>query len=291
MKFVSSNLMGGLGNQLFQIFAVIAYSIKHNSDFVFEYTKDLKTGIIRATYWDNFLSELNKYTTNGTNNDHIKPYLHTFPKYRENGFHFTEIPAFTNTGYLSLFGYFQSYKYFKDYWGKIKDLIQLETKQLAIKNEYRELLGDCYNISMHFRIGDYKFKQDYHPVMKLDYYDKSLQHIITSLENNKTDIRVIYFCEKDDNDDVKIIIDALSNKYKNITFTKARDDIVDWKQMLLMSCCESNIIANSSFSWWSAYMNDSNDKIVCFPSVWFGPAVGGSDTKDLFPDNWNRINV
>ena len=56
-----------------------------------------------------------------------------------------------------------------------------------------------------------------------------------------------------------------------------------------MSLCKNNIIANSSFSWWGAYLNDTSDKIICYPSTWFGPAAG-HDVRDLFPKNWNKIS-
>jgi hypothetical protein len=63
----------------------------------------------------------------------------------------------------------------------------------------------------------------------------------------------------------------------------------DWQQLLLMSCCRHNIIANSSFSWWAAYFNNNPDKIVCYPDKWFGPQLSHNDTRDLCPENWNRI--
>jgi hypothetical protein len=55
--------------------------------------------------------------------------------------------------------------------------------------------------------------------------------------------------------------------------------------MLIMSCCKDNIIANSTFSWWGAYLNNHKDKIVCYPSQWYGPKKNVS-TKDLFPEEW-----
>jgi len=60
--------------------------------------------------------------------------------------------------------------------------------------------------------------------------------------------------------------------------------------MILMSCCNSNIIANSSFSWWGAFMNENNEKIVCYPSTWFGKNFGNNSMNDLFPPSWQKIN-
>ena len=67
------------------------------------------------------------------------------------------------------------------------------------------------------------------------------------------------------------------------------DFIPDWQQMLLMSICNDNIIANSTFSWWGSYFNENPDKIVCYPGVWFGPKLTQNNTVDLFPEDWKKI--
>jgi hypothetical protein len=68
------------------------------------------------------------------------------------------------------------------------------------------------------------------------------------------------------------------------------DGMEDWQQLLLMSCCNDNIIANSSFSWWGAYFNGTIEKIVCYPDIWFGP-LNPVNTRDLFPESWQEISV
>ena len=77
---------------------------------------------------------------------------------------------------------------------------------------------------------------------------------------------------------------------RDIQFHFVRDTIADWQQMLLMSVCDHNIIANSTFSWWGAYFNTNPQKVVCYPSVWFGPGVA-HNTMDLCPESWAKIDA
>lgn len=288
---ISVFLQGGLGNQLFQIFTTIAHSIKMNSTFVFTYDEVLNYGTIRYTYWNTFLNLLERFTTKDktlTNHD-----VQQFIRYNERNFHYDELPNFGKVN-VTLFGYYQSYKYFDFYKEHLFSLIDLETQQ----NNMEKYLN-CKNInvdtdkliSMHFRIGDYVDKPDYHPIMTYNYYSSAMR---TLRDKKITSGIVLYFCENKDNDRVNIMIDQLKNENKDFSFVKIDDYIPDWEQMLIMSCCHCNIIANSSFSWWGAYFNkhrDTSSHIAIYPSTWFGPSLRTHNLKDLHPPTWICVTV
>ena len=142
-------------------------------------------------------------------------------------------------------------------------------------------------ISMHFRLGDYVNKQNYHPVMEIEYYKKSIQHIIDTTK--KQNLKILYFCEKEDIQQVNVVIEQLHVLFTECKFIRVNNNIEDWEQMIMMSLCQHNIIANSTFSWWGAYFNTNSNKIVCYPEVWFGPALYKSSVKDLCPNSWCKI--
>ena len=271
---ITCDLYGGLGNQLFQIFATISYAIKHKQSFCFLYKKDLGK---RPIYWNNFLCSLRSFVIN------ITPELF---KICENGFHYEELQAPSQDKHCCLSGYFQSYKYFELHRNTLFRLVRLDEQKSAIKNKYAHNYDNL--VSMHFRLGDYKNLQHCHPIMKYEYYRNSLQYISSSTNNEK--LKVLYFCEKDDASDVQMIIERLQQQFPECRFVKIDHEIVDWEQLLMMSVCRHNIIANSTFSWWGAYFNSQEDKIVCYPSQWFGEKVN-NDTKDLCPPEWIRIHV
>jgi hypothetical protein len=98
---------------------------------------------------------------------------------------------------------------------------------------------------------------------------------------------VEYFCEDDDLETVKTNIDIIRQEFRNIAFERRRMD-TDWEELLAMSANKHNIIANSSFSWWAAYLNTNEDKIVCYPSIWFGRLIS-QDVSAMFPRKWIKI--
>jgi len=276
--------MGGLGNQLFQIFTTISCAINTRRKFIFLDTETLGSGqtIVRPTYWNNFLARLKIFTTKS---------LPQMLLIKENSFIYNPLNLFMyQEKDICIYGYFQSYKYFANNFEFICRIIGIdEIKKNVITNA--NISEDYLNntISIHFRIGDYKKIQHYHPVMTFDYYKNALS-LINNKSNNTEVKNVLYFCEEQDILDVFEIINKLKNEFRDFTFIKASNTLSDWEQMILMSCCKHNIIANSSFSWWGAHFNRNPDKIVCYPTLWFGK-VAGHDTRDLCPDEWAKIYV
>ena len=278
---ITCNLMGGLGNQIFQIFATISYAIKSREQFKFLSLEQLGThpGTIRYTFWNTFFSNLKPFLINE---------LPTLTVIKEKEFSYNEIPIYTNQN-IMLSGYFQSYKYFNDNYQTICRMINIDKMKEILLQKLNFIPGFLDNaISMHFRIGDYKKNQQVHPIITYEYYEGALSHIQKLKPDNK--FTVLYFCEEDDINDVLETINRLIVKFPDYEFIRGDNKLQDWEQMLFMSLCHHNIIANSSFSWWGAYFNSNPDKIVCNPSVWFGK-VTTHNTKDLCPNEWIKIPV
>lgn len=309
-KKLSCILSGGLGNQLFQIFATISQSCNSSRKFIFPYEKNTPGMTYRHTYWDNFLLGLKPFTTiqasNGTSNNDI---YNRFAKIHHMQHHYQSITLPDVD--VCLIGYFQSYKYFENYKNVIFSMIKLTQQKLELleklektsitiaydtSNETKRKFTthnntDTYTISMHFRIGDYLSVSDCHPVLGFDYYKTSLEKIISRLENDDqiefSTLKVFVFYEIEDKVHVNKIINELQNIHPYIEFIMNISDHLkeDWQQLLLMSCCHSNIIANSTFSWWGAYFNEEVDYVI-YPKMWFGPRLAQHQMHSMFPSKW-----
>lgn len=288
---LTCNLQGGLGNQLFQIFTTIAFSLKTNNSFFFQNKyqltneKDALNGAtVRYTYWDTFLSGLSVFVKDSNKLPNLELII------KEKGFNYDPsilLNMMNNQQKVKmLVGYFQSYKYFDIYKKAIFKLAKIEASQKLVYNKSKEDYNLDLNasVSIHYRLGDYKKLQDYHPILENSYYIDALKSLV-----KKTQIKhVIFFCEDDDLDEVLVNIYELEQIFPELIFVRGGQYLSDWEQMMLMSLCGSNIIANSTFSWWGAYFNTNPTKIVCYPGTWFGPKAG-HDTSDLFPEDWIMI--
>jgi len=287
---LTCQLQGGLGNQLFQIFTTLSYALKYSKPFLFLNNRQLGNGengsTIRYTYWESFLSNLKPFLKN----------MNEIPKLnfiKEKRFNYDDISKnFSTNGGTMLVGYFQSPLYFEKYKEMICKLIKLDQKKIVVKNKVKIDFDNVTTISLHFRLGDYKKIQDFHPILSEKYYSNSISLILDELSSNRIykQTQIIYFCEDQDVEDVDKTIKKLKELFPSLKFNRANPILEDWEQMLLMSLCSHNIIANSTFSWWGAYLNNNSEKLVCYPEQWFGPKAG-HDTSDLFPLDWIKIGT
>lgn len=244
-------LWAGMGNQMFMISAVIGYAKKHNMDYF------IPQKTIAPNVWKACFNHFPKTF------DPIKPFK-GFYTYKEPEHSYSQIPYRPN---ITLEGFFQSEKYFSHCRQDILDAFQIPYKKL-----------DGF-VSIHVRRGDYLQYRDKHPPVTYEYIKEA----------------VLFFIEKGYNsfvvcsDDLKwcrVMFKGLEIYGAAFTYSTTGDAIQD---LALMSCCEHNIIANSSFSWWAAWLNQNPDKIVIAPKIWFGEGNAHLNTKDLIPDTWLKL--
>jgi len=272
-------LNGGLGNQLFQIFNILSYYIDYKCKDYILYMRD---GEWRNFFWDTLFSNISHKIS------YIIPNLEI---YKEPFFHYKELPIFNKD--TLLVGYFQSHKYFEHNINKIKDIIRIDDKINDVLLKYPEYTVNK-TIVIHHRIGDKIGIQLSHPIHKPKYYINAFKTLI-SKGVDIYDYDILYFCEAENNKIVNYYNTQINNALKELTgkdlrYKKVSDDIPDWEQLLLMTSAKHYIIANSTFSWFGAYLSTSNNSIVCYPTTWFGPNYYQDNIRDLFPDSWVKID-
>lgn len=269
---------GRLGNQMFQFAATVGIARKAKQGFAFPIentqvpsVEDFKDGVRREVYFD-----LPKYFPNVQRTLVPLEQIETYYVAQEPYFHFSP-DLFTVPDQTNLMGYFQTEKYFEHCSDLILGFFQFDN---AISKQAENILPKITEkpelVSVHVRVGDYKGLQQFHPVMDANYYFDAMMQFTD--ENHETDKYFLIF--SDDIDHAK----SLFGESEGIIYMEGNDPAVD---MCAMSMCDHNIIANSSFSWWAAWLNTNTNKKVVAPKNWFGPAYKGiNDTKDLYPESW-----
>ena len=188
--------------------------------------------------------------------------------YRENSFNYSRIPYNRN---MDLVGYFQSDKYFNHCEDLIRNYFDFEDSL-----DDGSIDQDSETCSVHIRRGDYVNLVGYHPLMSMEYYIKAIDSMRCK------GVKKFYFFS----DDIQWCKDnfALTEEF---IYIEGNEDI---KDLYLMTRCKNNIIANSSFSWWGAWLNRNQSKKVIAPSIWFGElSRDKNDTADLYCKDWEII--
>jgi hypothetical protein len=267
MYFVTVKYCGGLGNQLFQIFTLISYSIDTKKIPVLTFSDKSPSVTLRTVYWNTVFASFKNFSS----------LEHGNRIQLNDAFIYTELPNID--GNVILEGYFQSYKYFDRNFFQIKSLLNFEEKIDVVRkkffDEYLQRDEDEIIVSIHFRLGDYKKLQEHHPILQPSYYENAMKF----LSGRK--VKVLYFCEKEDIEIVERMYIPVINASKIV---RGSSDIPDWEQLFLMSLCDWNIIANSSFSWWGAYLNKHQENVI-YPSKWFHTET----PQDLIPSSWKGV--
>lgn len=286
-------LKGGLGNQMFQYAIGRSLSILQNTQLFLDVT-ELNEKSLEHT---NRKYELNIFnikaiiTSEGfiiyqkKNIGILAKFLNLFCKIKrvkqinEERFHYDSSLILTSDN-LYLNGYWNSPRYFEKYEDIIrKDFtfnFNLDNKNIVIAEKIK---SSC-SVSIHIRRGDYitnSITNAYHGTCDKEYYDKAVNIL---LEKNKN---ALFFIFTDDplwvNDNFKIDAEFI--------VVSSADDLNSFQDIYLMTMCKHAIIANSTYSWWAAWLITNMDKIVIAPLKWYND--NSIDTKDMFPNSWIRI--
>ena len=260
--FTFANLqeMGQLGNQLFRVAAVIGAARQHDTKFV------LPAWPV-SRHMEGFPFPL------------MQPSEH-WETYREPGFRFQPIPP-PAPGGTSLLGYFQSWKYFSHCLEEVRSYIGPSFQcQVTASARFGPGIAAPHSASIHVRRGDYHTwaQKHYFHLEASQYYKRAMREAGMS--------RTHWYVFSDD------------PEWCRQNFSAANVSIVDagpepYLDLVAMSLCRSNVIANSTFSWWAAMLNSYPDaRIYCpEPSNWFAGEHAVLDTTDLLPPHWVRVGA
>lgn len=300
IKSIVVSLYGGLGNQLFQYATGKSIALKNNLDLILDlkwfeeqktskdktvtsrefalepFALDIFTQVVGLPtqkfdgFFNRFLRNYNKLTLKNHEGYKI---------YKEKNFKFDEKVTSLNAP-IWLDGYWQSFKYFEDIRGLLQSELNIRENLSPASKDILLKIENKNAICIHVRRGDYisnKSAAAFHGTCDLRYYKKGLE-LLRPWSNNSH-----CFIFSDEPDWVKnnITFPVQATVVSNNSASTAHEDLY------LMSSCNDFIIANSSFSWWGAWLSSSKNKRVIAPKTWF--TNQDIDTSDLIPNHWTRI--
>lgn len=315
---------GGLGNVLFQIAAAISYSIKLRRRVALNEHPSLPN----LTKYSVALSQANQYQNHCENElseyNIVLKYRRKFgPDFVE------QIRSdFSNNPLVILTGFFQEYtliEYYKTHFLNVAGIPVIRMNVLSkILGEARlefcerglfshlykstmcvsdeSLFVDDVTISLHIRRGDYEMQSCYFLLINEYYYKLALSHIAKTVisRNPAASLKVLCFYERKSSQSAAKIVDALTKDdelskypieyyYFNDIVNQSGVQITDMEEIAIMSHCQHHIIANSTFSWWGAYLNPSVDKVVCYPNEYYNHQLYYLSILGLSVKQWTSI--
>ena len=252
---------GQLGNQMFQYAATKGIAVHHGYEMCIpDHDEVFHDGI------GNFLKiELDKPFTISSRRGIVGGSV-----VQEQGFHFNEDLFENCSDNVSLYGFFQTEKYFKHIEDEIRqDFTFVDEVSEPCKDIWKSIFGGADVLSLHVRRGDY-VGHTAHPVQSMEYYKKALSHFFPD--------QPVLLCSDDP--------DWCRGEFTEDRFmiSDGGDTRVD---LCLMTMCKYHIIANSSYSWWGAWL--ANSEKVIAPSKWFTGELAHKDTTDIYCPGWILI--
>lgn len=297
-------LIGGLGNQLFQ-YALGRHLAEKNSTILkldlsgFEEYKLHRYGLHCFEIWQHIATTKEIHTFKRNMNTNLSRLSSKIGKrlrisfYPTSDFYqdtivlkekqfFFDPSVLDAKGNIYLDGYWQSEKYFSAIRNILLREFAIKYEQDCRNKELAELIRNTKSVSLHIRRGDYVnnlLTNQIHGLCSFDYYQKAVNHIVQKIP----DCHFYVF-----SDDHTWVSENFKIDYP-LTMVDHNDASTNYDDLRLMSLCHHNIIANSSFSWWGAWLNANHDKIVIAPKNWFANTETNKQTFDLIPENWLRI--
>ena len=283
-------LIRGLGNQMFQYAAARALAIKKNTELLIDTTsfqtyhlhkyglhhfslqvQDVPSYLIpdlgRLSLIDRIFKRLRGHTP--------------LTVIKEKTFNF-DPNVFFQQGNIYLCGYWQSEKYFSDITDIIRTDFQIQTPPTLENRHWLDRICSSLAVSLHVRRGDYVTEvsaNQFHGICTPAYYKKAMDVMASSLNASPT-----FFVFSDDPSWVQQNLDFGSHQHTFVTDNNADKNYEDLR---LMSTCQHHIIANSTFSWWGAWLNPYSKKKVIAPRRWF--ATENISPNDLIPESWQML--
>jgi hypothetical protein len=284
---IITKIGGGLGNQMFQAAAGLAVSLYHKTELKFDTSflemnnLSTETFTARTLEVNRLISSFHRATSSDMDFFFGKSVNARFKRYFYSPVIIIDKWDFCNLFDLSskhsyLDGFWQSECFFKGFENEVKEYFRFPELQSGLRTISKEI-GAVNSVSVHFRRGDYvsnKYIGSIHNVCNPEYYERAINLVTSKKGPGK------FYLFSDDPEWVK-------NNFKSgldYTVVNTGSDIFD---LLLMSQCRHNIIANSSFSWWAAWLNNNVDKLVVAPEKWFATDI--ANYNGVVPERWIKV--
>jgi Glycosyl transferase family 11 len=275
---IVAKLQGGLGNQMFQYALGRCLAVRHKTFLFLETSSLIRPGVTSREYGLSIFNIQARFTTKDEiiRFSDLVFYIHQIKR----GFHRGVLEC-SHGGNIVLDGYWQNELYFKEVADIIREEFTFKSADCKAADQLlREQISSTAAICVHIRRGDYLLPQGSN-FMNLDiaYYKRAVKFIAGAVQDPH-----FYFFS----DDIDWCEENLPLDYPH-TFIRRDQPATAYtaEDFRLMTMCRYFIIANSSFSWWAAWLGAHHDKIVVAPKDWFRHDASAS--KEIVPANWVRL--